>query len=150
MLSLASSGRGVLPLQQRREIDAVEQLHDDVDVGVGFVQLVNGDDVAMVQPCGRPRFLNEALPELRVIVQLGRHLLDGDLAIEHVVVRFVDHPHGAFPKAFEDRVPAVENLLVDGEPPVYAGPGEKENDSAYREGGILPSCNRAAANASLP
>ena len=82
--------------------------HDEVDAGVR-PDVVDGDDARVVQRAGRARFLDEALPAVRIGDLVGGQDLDGDDAIEMGVAGFVDDAHAAFAQLGFDRV-AVESL----------------------------------------
>jgi hypothetical protein len=75
--------------------ETVDQLHR---VEVGAVLLaggVDGDDVGVVQPGRRFRFAAEALNGFFGQPQAGAEDLEGDLAVEGDLPRFVDHAHAA-------------------------------------------------------
>jgi hypothetical protein len=65
------------PLRQRFPFDV---LHDDEAQALVFSDLVDGADVGVIQPGGRPRFPDQAASRLLVRYRPGRQNLDGDFA----------------------------------------------------------------------
>ena len=68
------------------EVVALEQLHGHVDLALLLAEVVDGDDVRMVEAGGGLRLALEALAQLVVGADGGRHRLDGDVAVEDGVV----------------------------------------------------------------
>ena len=84
---------------------AVEQLHREeqvVAVRVDFVELA---DVRVTDARGGTRLAPQPLPFLS-IAAVRAQALDGDGAVETLVVRGIDHAHAAFAKLTDDAIPA--------------------------------------------
>ena len=93
----------------RREVLALDQLHDDVRAGRIGAVVVDRDDARVVQRRGRLRFVPEAVDEVRVGAVLGTQDLDGDVALELVVAGAVDGGHPALPEQLDQAVPPAED-----------------------------------------
>ena len=80
---------------------AVDEFHGEIRVLAMHRKVVDGDDVGVGAPPGRLCLCLKArdvIGAVLAIQQVGVHQLDGDGAIDHRVMRFVDHPHGAAPE----------------------------------------------------
>ena len=119
-----------LVLDQRREIDAVEQFHDDGEIAVRLVELVDGDDVRMIEAGRGAGFLREAGAQRLIVVQLADHLLDGDDAVEDGVVALVNHAHRSLADALDDGITAVDQVLFDEESAGKPGPSAHDTRSS--------------------
>ena len=96
--------------EQRRDVLAVHELHDDVRaVGVG-AEVVHADDVGMAQRGGGLGLLLEAGDEGGVAPVLGVKDLDRDLAAELGVGGAIDRRHAALAQELDEPVSAPEHV----------------------------------------
>ena len=93
-----------------RERLAGEQLHDEIELAVGFGELVDVADVGMTDAGGGAGLANQPLAERAVVRNLA-DALDGDGPVEPVVVRGVHHPHAALAEPAGDPVAADRDRL---------------------------------------
>src|SRR5271167_1388838 len=82
----------------------LEQLHDDHPIFVMLLDVVDGANIWMVQRRSRARFLQKALQRALCLVELRRKKLDGDVASQQGVLRFVNHTHAAAAQLGHDRI----------------------------------------------
>lgn len=85
---------------------AIEVLHRNVSLSVGFAQVVNGADIGVVETRGRLRFAPKAGEGARITGDRGRQELERDLTIEPDVFRQVDLAHAAAAELAHDAVVA--------------------------------------------
>ena len=97
------------PLRQRL---AGEQLHHQIELASIFGELVDVADVGVVDAGGGARLAEEALPQPRVVGRLA-DALDGDRAVQSVVMRCVHHAHPALTQLASDAV-ATDDLRLEG------------------------------------
>ena len=83
---------------------SLQQLHGDEGPAVSFVDLVDCADVWMIQRRCSKGFPLEAFASGRIPGQLFRQKLQGHMAAQLEVFRFVDHTHAAATKLFQDAV----------------------------------------------
>ena len=102
-------GSGAGPLDDRGEVLAVDELHDDERPGLVLAVVVDRDDVRVVQRGRGLRLLAEARAEVGVAAVLGAEDLDGDVAVELVVVGAVDPGHPALAEQLDQPVAAAED-----------------------------------------
>ena len=97
--------RGVVQALAERQSLALDQivqrlafhvLHGDEMHAVGFLDVVDGDNVGVIERRSRFSFLHEAAPPLRVLHLVLRQHLDGDEAVQVRVTGLVNHAHAAF------------------------------------------------------
>jgi hypothetical protein len=86
------------------EVRALEQLHHEIDEPLLFVELEDGDDVAVVELRGGPRFPVEPLAERLVGAERRRDRLDGDVPVQDGVVGLVDLAHRPLTDLVDDLV----------------------------------------------
>ena len=97
--------RAVL-LDERREVAAVDELHDEILDVAGLARVVGGDDVRMLEPGGGVHFALEALDGRFVFHRGGRHHLQRDDALHPPMLGLVDLAHAAGADLGEDHVVA--------------------------------------------
>lgn len=97
--------------RQRSAFDAAFQRllvvighHDEQLPILGLAKFVDGANIGMVKRRSRARLLNETLFGLGVARQLRRQKLNGDVALQFGVFRFVDDAHAAFAELGADLV----------------------------------------------
>ena len=93
----------------RGEVLALDDLHDDERAGLVLAVVVDRDDVRVVERRRVLRLLAEARAEVGVPAVLGAKQLDGDVAIELAVVGPVDGRHAALSEQLDQPIPAAEN-----------------------------------------
>ena len=94
-ISIASADRQRPVLEPLAQRHAFDQLRDDEGPAVQLAEIVNDDDVRMVEARRGVRFLSKPLQPIRVACEILRDQLDGDAAIELLVVRRIDLAHRA-------------------------------------------------------
>ena len=96
--------------EERRDVLAVHELHDDVRaVGVG-AEVVDADDVRVAQGRGGLGLLPEPRDEGRIAAVLGVEDLDRDLAAQLGVGGTVDRRHAALAQELDEPIPAAEHV----------------------------------------
>ncbi len=81
---------------------AVHVLHGDKQLAVGFIDIVDMNDIRMIQRgCGL-RFLHEAPPPVRVAQRLRQQYLQRHIPVQVPVARLVHRAHTALPQAVHD------------------------------------------------
>ena len=88
------------------QVDPLDKFHRQVISAGGLAGVVDGDDVLVAELLGGAGLAAEALAHARVGGQVGRHDLEGDLAVELHVARLVDRGHAAAGDVAEDLVAA--------------------------------------------
>ena len=86
------------------ERQAVEQLHHDEGPVPLFAEIEDGDDVAVSELAGDPRFAVEPLAHVGFLIEVREHQLDGHAAIQLLVNGRVDHTHRATADSFRDAI----------------------------------------------
>ena len=74
-----------------------------------YGEVVDRDDVGVRAAAGRLRFVLEAGKVVAVVIaaeQIGADQLDRHVAVDHRIMRLVDHSHGAAPEHAFDAVAA--------------------------------------------
>ncbi len=99
---------GAAATEDRRQVLAVDEFHDDEGAGRVLSEVVDRDDVGMVQRRGRVRLLSEPGAEVRVPTVLGTEELHRDVAIELGVVSPVDRRHAALAEQLDEPVTATQ------------------------------------------
>ena len=99
----------VAALQQRLEVLAAQELHDDIGRAVDLAELVDGDDITMLQSRDGLRFALEPLAGGGVQREVDVHHFQRDIALELRIVRPVEHSHPAASDEF-DNVIAADGL----------------------------------------
>ena len=84
------------------EVLALEVLHGDVRQALVLAELVDGDDVAVVEPAGGLGLALEAGDQLGVADRGLAHHLDRGQAVDRRVPALVDHAEGAAADLLED------------------------------------------------
>ena len=92
------------------QILAVDVLEDDELAPVGLAAVDDGDDVRMLEPCGRPRLTPEALDVVLVARVVLVEDLDRNGSLEQAVVRPVDAGHASFADELLELVAARDHL----------------------------------------
>ena len=82
----------------------LQQFHGDEGSPIGLIDLVDGANVRMVQRGRGFGLALESAESLRVVSQFVRKELQGDVAAEFEVFRFIDHAHSAAADLAEDAV----------------------------------------------
>ena len=90
---------GAQPPAQRL---ALHEFHDEVDLALELADLVHADDVGVGEPGHRLGLAVQAGASEAVALR-GPQQLDGDLAVELVVVGRVDDAHAALADLLQDR-----------------------------------------------
>jgi len=91
-----AAGDGVL------ESSAIEKLHDDERMRVGFADFVDGADVGVIEGGGGLGFALKAFERLRVAGDAVGKKFQRYEAVELAVFRFVHHAHAAAAEFFDD------------------------------------------------
>jgi len=89
------NGEVAVTAQDLRQALAFDVLHHDVVRAHLLAPVIDGDDVWVVQVCGRLCFAAEPLDEFRVGCILGKEHLDGDGTAEQLVARQEDVGHAS-------------------------------------------------------
>src|SRR3989442_182089 len=79
----------------RAQVAAVDQLHRDEELVLGFAEVVDRDDVGVLQHAGGARLAQEALTRVAGATHLGGGEPEGDVAPQHRVVGLPHDAHGA-------------------------------------------------------
>src|SRR5690242_15944193 len=89
--------RKLMACEQRGESLALDELHTQINEILLLADIVNRDNVGMIESACGLRFLLETLDEFAAIaeVRLNGDRFEGDRASDDLIVRFVDHAHGA-------------------------------------------------------
>ena len=99
-----SRDREALPREKRAQLLPRDELHRDEMDSLGFVDLVNGRNVRMVDRRRRLRLLNEPSALAFVRHELGRQDLHRHFAIEPGIEGSIHHSHTAPAELFLDSV----------------------------------------------
>src|SRR5439155_8904821 len=97
------------PLDDRGEVLAVDQLHDDERPGGVLPVVVDRDDVRVVQRRRGLGFVAEPRAEVRVATVLRAEDLDGDVSVQLVVMAAIDPGHPALAEQLREPVAATED-----------------------------------------
>jgi hypothetical protein len=84
------------------EVDAVDELHQQVEEAVGLAEVVDGDDVGVVESREGLRLPGESGGELWVLLSFWRQDLEGDQTVEGSLPRLVHDAHATAAKALQD------------------------------------------------
>ena len=98
------------PAQDRRQVLAVDELHDDERPARVLAVVVDGDDVRVVERGGGLGLLAETRGEVGVAQVLGTEQLEGDVAAEPGVVGAVDGRHPAAAKELDQAISTAQDL----------------------------------------
>ena len=109
MLTASFGGSLAFTRQDGAQVFTLDEFHRDELHAVGFVQVVNADDVAMRDLSRQHQFLLESRQNRRIARQIGPNDLQPDGAVNLQVVRFVHRTHAAHAKQFLDFVAAAED-----------------------------------------
>ena len=101
--------QGARALDDRGEILAVDQLHDDERAGRVLAVVVDADDVRVVERGGGLGLVAEARAEVGVAAIFGTEDLDGHIAVELVVVAAIDPGHAALTQQLHEPVAPAED-----------------------------------------
>ena len=96
------------PLDDRGQVLAVDELHDDVRAGRILPEVVDRDDVRVVEGCRRLGLLPEARAEIGIPPVLRPEDLDRDVAVELVIMAAVDPGHATLPEQLDEPVSAAK------------------------------------------
>ena len=102
-------GQDPLLAQDRGEVLALDELHDDVRARRVVAEVEHGDDVRVVERRGGLCLVAEAGEEVGVLAVLGPQELDRDVALELGVAGAVDRGHAALPEQLDQPVPSAED-----------------------------------------
>ena len=105
---LARRERPVLA-QDRGEVLAVDQLHDDVRARAVLAEVEHRHDARVAERRRRPGLVAEPAEEVGVLAELGAEELDGDVAIQLGVAGAVDRRHPALAEELDQAVAAAED-----------------------------------------
>ena len=97
------------PANDRGEVLALDELHDDERPDRVGAVVVDRDDARVVQGSGGLRLVPEAVVEVGIRPVLGPQDLDRDVALELVVAGPVDGRHAALPEQLDQPVPSPED-----------------------------------------
>ena len=98
----------------RREVVALDQLHDERPGAARPFEAVNVRDVGMVQRRQDLRFAFESRQPLGVVGKGGREHLDGDVAIEPGIARAIDLAHPSLAQFGGDLIGAEAGAGCEG------------------------------------
>ena len=96
----------------RGEVAALDELRAEEEDTVVLAVVVDTDHVGGVEPGLGLRLASETTAELRVGGVVRQHHLEGDLAVQHLVERGVDHAHAAGAQLLQEAI-ATEGLPDD-------------------------------------
>ncbi len=99
-----------LPQQDGAQVLTLDELHGDELDAVGFVQVVDADDVLVRDLAGQHQFLLEARQDGRIAGKVGTNDLQPDDAFHFHVAGFVDCAHAAHAEHLVDLVAAAEDI----------------------------------------
>ena len=83
---------------------AAHQLHDDEGHTVLLAYVVDRGDIGVIERRCQPRLLMESRASLRILRQLWRQHLQGDIPIESRVGRLIHHTHPALADLLDQAV----------------------------------------------
>ena len=92
--------RGTLCNDLRQRL-AGDVLHRDEGLAIVLADVVDGDNIWMLQPAGRPGLAREPVVEL---FSVGAEDLDSDRAVDRRVEGEIEHAHSAMPEQLADLV----------------------------------------------
>ena len=84
------------------QVQAVDELHEEVVQAACLAEVVQRDDVRVIQARESPRFAGESLGEGGVRADLGRENLERDQTVEPPLACLVNGSHSAVAKQFQD------------------------------------------------
>src|SRR5262249_13696261 len=90
MASARSRASEPLAAQQLPQVGSVDDAHREVEPTVGLAGVVHRDHVRVVEAGREPRLPQQALPERLVLGEARREDLEGDVALQALVVGAVD------------------------------------------------------------
>ena len=96
-----------LLLHVPRQVDPLDELHDQKVRAASLVGVEGADNVGVVQLGRRLHFALETLDRLGIVEQLGVDDLQGDEAIHLLVSGLVDGAHASLPQQLKDLVAGV-------------------------------------------
>ncbi len=100
---------------------SADELEDEVGDAAFLSKVVDVEDVRMLEPGDRPRFLLEALAILLVLgKEIGQNL-DRHVAVEPRVVSLVNRRHASAPDLFDDPVGAEDGAGFEAHWSSFAG-----------------------------
>ncbi len=100
-----------LLLDRTGQVDAVQELHDEVRGFVGeFTEVADVDDVLVADRRRALRFLAEAGDDLLITGDIRAEHLDRQRLVQDDVAGLVDQPHAAFAEDLLDLVATVDGL----------------------------------------
>ena len=105
----------------------VHVLHGDKQLAVGFIDIVDMNDIRVIQRGCRLGFLHESPPPVRVAQRLRQQYLQRHIPVQVAVARLVHRAHSALPQAVHDlevsdaaadheRIGIIVSRSVDGVP----------------------------------
>ncbi len=103
------------PPDDRGQVFAVDELHDDVRADLVGAVVVHGHHAGMVQRRRRLRLLPKAGEEVRVVAVLGPQDLDRHVAFELAVAGSVDGRHPALAEELDQAVTPAEDSAEIGQ-----------------------------------
>ena len=132
--------------QDGAQVLTLDELHGDELDAVGFVQVVNADDVPVRDLPGQHQLLLEARQNGGIAGEVGTNDLQADHALHFHVAGFVDRAHAAHAEHFLDLVAAAEDIAFaeDG----CADVGERSDAAArtnFPDGPGLPGHRRRSS-----
>ena len=99
-----------LARQDGAQVLTFDELHGDELHAIGFVQVVNADDVLVRDLPGQHQLLLEARQDGGIPGQVGTNDLQPNNALDFHVAGFIDRAHAAHAEQLLDLVAAAENV----------------------------------------
>jgi hypothetical protein len=96
------------PLQQRAEVLALDELHDDEVMRSDFGDVVETANVRMRDAAAEPDFRDQPGHALRIVLELRREKLQSHALADFQIVGAIDDPHPAAPDRSREPVPPEE------------------------------------------
>src|SRR5581483_4050512 len=94
-VELALEGERLVGSDHRREVAPFHQLHGDVQLSVGFAEIVERDEIGMLEHAGRAGLTHEALPRVVGFADASGEELERYVAADDGVVCFPYDTHGS-------------------------------------------------------
>ena len=101
-------GERSVAAEDRRQVLALDDLHDQVRPGFALAEVEHGHDVGVVERCGSACLVAESGEEVGVLAELRSQQLDRHVAIELRIAGAVDGGHPALAEQLHQAVPAAE------------------------------------------
>ena len=101
--------QGTAPIHILSQCDTVYKLHDYVFDIIAVADVVNGHNIRMGQHGDGVCLRAEGAPEFLVRGHLVPHDLDGDAAVETLILRLIHNRHAALADQLPDQVAIVQD-----------------------------------------